>query len=94
MCDGLCEGGFETFMVAIFFIFGVPIPCCILWCCYKKTRDRENLEMIERQDQVIKTYQIAFKMIISAFESLQLTILQTRLHFVCTSEYIVMRCNE
>ena len=35
-------------------------------------------------------------MIISgtAFESSQLTILQTRLHFVFISEYIVMRCNE
>ena len=30
----------------------------------------------------------------TAFESLQLTILQTRLHFVCISEYIVMRCSE
>ena len=49
------------------FIFGLPILCCILWCYYTKKRDRENLEMIERQDQVIKTYKIA-QMIISAFE--------------------------
>ena len=96
-CDGWCEGGFEIFMVAMTFSLGLPILLC-LWCYCTKKSDQENsttrnqiLEMIERQDQVIKTYQKA-KMIISgtAFESLQLTILQTRLHFVCISEYTVV----
>ena len=61
----------------------------------KRRMNQENLETNERQDEVIKTYQKA-KIIISetAFESLQLTVLQTRLHFVCISEYIVMRCND
>ena len=66
---GWCEGGFETLMIVLSFFLGLPILFCIFWCYYTKKRDRENLEMIERQDQVIKTYQKA-KMIISAFESL------------------------
>ena len=93
--DGSCEGGFSIVaIISIAFVIGLAILCCI--CCYlRKKQDQENLDMIERQDEVIKNYQIA-KMIISgtAFESLKLTVLQTRLHFVCISEYIVMRCNE
>ena len=71
------EAGYHTAMTVaeedsrlswfLYLLFGLPILCCILWCYYTKKRDRENLEMIERQDQVIKTYKIA-KMIISAFE--------------------------
>ena len=96
---GWCEGGFEIFMVFISLFFVVLTSLCCLWCYCTKNQEivpnQENLEMIERQDQVIKTYQIAKKIISgTAFESLQLTILQTRLHFVCISEYIVMRCNE
>ena len=80
-CPGWC-GRFEIFMVALVFSVGFSI----LWCCCTTKRDQENLEMIEGQDQVIKTYQIA-KMIMSgtAFENSQFTILQTRLHFVCIS---------
>ena len=93
---GWCEGGFEILIGFLSFVFGVCILCYIFWCCYTKKRDQiENLEMIERQDKVIKTYQIAKKIISgTAFESLQLTILQTRIHFVCISEYVVMRCSE
>ena len=96
---GWCEGGFEMFMVFISLFFVVLTSLCCLWCYCTKNQEivpnQENLEMIERQDKVIKTYQIAKKIISgTAFESLQLTILQTRLHFVCISEYIVMRCNE
>ena len=84
--------------VGFWLVLPLSLPMSLL---FTKKRDQiENLEMIERQDQVIKTYQIA-KMIISgtAFESLQLTVLQTsitekRLHFVCIYEYIVMRCNK
>ena len=73
-----------TIIIILAVMLGVPFVF-ILWVCYharKEKLDQENLEMIERQDQVIKTYQIA-KMIVSgtAFESLQLTVLQTRLHF-------------
>ena len=53
---------------------------CLVLCflhptCKKDEPDQENLETIERQDEVIKTYQIA-KMIFSgtAFESFQLTV--------------------
>ena len=85
-------------IVFLTFIGLVCFCSCIYNSFCKKKPDQENLETTERQDQVIKTYQIA-KMIISgtAFESLQLTVLQTsitetRLHFVCIYEYIVMRC--
>ena len=80
-----------SFVFGSFFLYHLYHVCLY----YKKEEDQENLEMIERQDQVIKTYQIA-KMIVSgtAFESLQLKVLQARLHFVCISEYIVMHCNE
>ena len=61
----------------ISFVFGSFFLCNLYHAClyYKKEEDQENLEMIERQDQVIKTYQIA-KMIVSgtAFESLQLKV--------------------
>ena len=92
--DGRCEGGSELFMFLIAFFIALPILCC-LCRCLKGREQIENLEMIESEDEVIKTYQVA-KMIISGtdFESLQLTVLQARLHFVCISEYIVMRCNE
>ena len=92
--DGRCEGGSELFMFLMAFFIALPILCC-LCRCLKGREQIENLEMIESEDEVIKTYQIA-KMIISGtvFESLQLTVLQRRLHFVCISEYIVMRCNE
>ena len=60
----------DYWLRSVFFRFAF-LP--FLFCIYK--RDQENLETIERQDQVIKTYQIA-KMIISgtAFESLKLTV--------------------
>ena len=66
------------FMIGwISFVFGSAILLCLYCTClyYTQKQGQENLEMIERQDQVIKTYQIA-KMIISgtAFESLQLTV--------------------
>merc|ERR1712131_61254 len=48
---GWCEGGFETLMIGLSFFLGLPILFCIFWCYYTKKRDRENLEMIERQDQ-------------------------------------------
>ena len=90
--DGRCKGGSELFMFLIAFFIALPILCC-LCRCLKGREQIENLEMIESEDEVIKTYQVA-KMIISGtdFESLQLTVLQMRLHFVCISEYIVMRC--
>ena len=49
-CPGWC-GRFEIFMVALVFSVGFSI----LWCCCTTKRDQENLEMIEGQDQVIKT---------------------------------------
>ena len=82
-------------IVFLTFIGLVCFCSCIYNSFCKKKPDQENLETTERQDQVIKTYQIA-QMIISAtaFEGLQLTVLQTRLHFVFISEYIVIRCNK
>ena len=93
-CDHTVAGRLPVgfWLVLAFFCLCI----CLCLCYITKKRDQiENLEMLERQDQVIKTNQIA-KMIISgtAFESLQLTVIQTRFHFVCISEYIVMRCNE
>ena len=84
--------GFLVFLGFLLLLGCYMDPPCNL--CKNKP-DQENLETTERQDQVIKTYQKA-KMIISgtALESLQLTVLQTRLHFVFISEYIVMCCNE
>ena len=83
--DGRCEEGSELFIFLIAFFIGLPILCC-LCRCLKGREQIENLEMIESEGEVIKTYQI-LKMIISgtAFESLQLTVLRTRLHFVCIS---------
>ena len=49
--------GTITIIMAV--MVGVPF-LCFLWVCYharKEKLDQENLEMIERQDQVIKTYQ-------------------------------------
>ena len=69
-CDSSCAST-ETVLIT----FGVVLVCFFsFWCflfCHRGSEgpDQENLEMIENQDQVIKTYQVA-KMIISAFESL------------------------
>ena len=48
-----------TIIIILALMLGVPF-LFILWVCYharKEKLDQENLEMIERQDQVIKTYQ-------------------------------------
>ena len=50
------------FMIGwISFVFGSAILVCLYCTClyYTQKQGQENLEMIERQDQVIKTYQIA-----------------------------------
>ena len=86
------ERPWKTEEVVFLALIGLLCVCsCIYTSFFKKEPDQEHLETTERQDQVIKTYPIA-KMIISgtAFESSQLTVLQTRLHCVCISEYIVM----
>ena len=91
-----CCASVETIIVIVALLLGLPMLCWLGCYCSvpynrrvgrenqsrERKSDQENLEVTERQDQVIKTYQIA-KMIVSgtAFESLQLTVLQTRLHF-------------
>ena len=48
-----------TIIIILAVMLVVPF-LCFLWVCYharKEKLDQENLEMIERQDQVIKTYQ-------------------------------------
>ena len=87
------ERPWKTEEVVFLALIGLLCVCsCIYTSFFKKEPDQETTE---RQDQVIKTYPIA-KMIISgtAFESSQLTVLHTRLHFVFISEYIVIRCNK
>ena len=74
----------KTEEVVFLAFMGILCFCSCIYTSFCKNKpDQENLETNERQDQVIKTYQIA-KVIISAtaFESSQLTLLQTRLHFV------------
>ena len=56
--DGRCEGGSELFMFLIAFFIALPILCC-LCRCLKEREQIENLEIIESEDEVIKTYQIA-----------------------------------
>ena len=46
-----------TIIIILALMLGVPF-LFILWVCYHaREENQENLEMIERQDQVIKTYQ-------------------------------------
>ena len=56
---GWCEGGFEIFVVFISFVLFIVLTVLCTWCYFTKKPNQVNLEMIERQDQVIKTYQIA-----------------------------------
>ena len=56
---GWCEGGFEILMGFLSVVLFIVLTVLCLWCYYTKKPNQVNLEMIERQDQVIKTYQIA-----------------------------------
>ena len=56
---GMCEGGFEILMGFLSVVLFICLTVFCLWCYFTKKPNQVNLEMIEHQDQVIKTYQIA-----------------------------------
>ena len=55
--DGRCEEGSELFIRALYvaLFIGLPILCCL----FRYKQQIENSEMIESEDEVTKTYQIA-----------------------------------